>query len=490
MKVTKPNAFINNKRNGNFSVFTFNTESSYQMPIILLTSDISQFQRALTYSARLIEYENTLSDDYIKDTIFSDYIKLIEEKHQRDMANLEKTQSLEIVSRISGITQCISDKEVEYSDQIKQLKSDYDQQLKVLTKEKKKLEDDITATKHDLESQYEKEIRQLRRLLAEREAEFMSASKNESLIREQCNNESERVIKVIEDKHKQSLDALRQAFEVSIKLKDESIEQKEQKILLREQDFDRKQQRNSNSSFRGKDGENLFNEIVESKTKWKLTDTSKIAQSCDFSSIIHGIPVFFEVKKYSNNVGSSQVVKFLRDMKEHPEVQIGIFISLETNIACKNKDIPISIEWIHNSQCAVYIQSFNELDTEPTLALIDQLIQMVCMYNKLIGSRGEVSQETILQTKIDKARIYIERYISESIELLKCVTNDQKRHRDLIERTYSHIISVLKSQADTIKTALEILTGEHLEDNTVDESLIPVEVIDTKPKKSTKKTKN
>lgn len=173
-------------------------------------------------------------------------------------------------------------------------------------------------------------------------------------------------------------------------------------------------------------------------------------------------------------------------MKEHPEVRVGVFISLNTRIMGKDKDKPISIEWVNDSQCAIYVQSFKELDENHTLSLIDQVIKLSATYNKLIGSNGALSEETVLQGRIDKARVHIEEYISESCSLINRVKNDQKQFRDLVERSYSHTIAVLKKQMTSINTALENLTGEYKEDNTIDETLIDT-ADEVKPKKGGKK---
>jgi hypothetical protein len=478
------NAFISHKRSGELSIFTFNTNVTYEMPVALLTSDINQFQNTLTFAAKLIEYERSLSDEYVKGTIFTDYIKKLEEKHSSELITLEKSHSSEITSRLSDIIQSLSDKEIYYSDQIRQLRLEYDQQIKTLKKDKQKVEDDATATKIELENIFEKEIKTLRKQLTDKEIDLQSVSKNDMIIREECNSASEKMIKLIEAKHSQALQALRESYEVSMKLKDESIEQRESRISLRENEFEKKQLRNANSSLRGKDGENSFNELIELKTSWKLIDTSKIPRSCDFSSVIHNAKVFFEVKKYKDTVGSSEVTKFTRDMKENPDVIIGIFISHQSGIV--NKEIPISIEWINTSQCAVYIQRFNELDIDATLALLDHLIKIVGIYNKLISSNNIESKDCVLQNAIDKSRVYIERYLASSIELIKSVTNDKKKHLKIVEESYSNTLTCLKSQGEMIRIALEILTGEYIEDTNIDES-IASEISD--PKKTMKKKK-
>jgi hypothetical protein len=178
-------------------------------------------------------------------------------------------------------------------------------------------------------------------------------------------------------------------------------------------------------------------------------------------------------------------------MSEHPEVSIGIFISLNTRIVGKNHEIPISIEWIHDSQCAIFIHSFKELEIKSTLALLDQIIKITGVYKKIITSTGDISEGAILQPRIDKARIHIDQYISESSASMMRIKNDKKRHLDLIESTYLSTITSMKTQGTAIATVLSILTGEYIEDMNIDPTLIPdPEALKTeaaKPKKSTKK---
>jgi hypothetical protein len=176
-------------------------------------------------------------------------------------------------------------------------------------------------------------------------------------------------------------------------------------------------------------------------------------------------------------------------MKEHPEVIIGIFISWNTRIVGKDQAIPISIEWINDSQCAIYIQPLKDLEINTTLALIDQMIKITGTYKRLIGSKGDISETAVLQPRIDKARVYIDQYISESSALMRRVVNDKKRHLELVESGYSSTIASLKTQTAAITTVLSILTGEYLEDTTIDPTLIP-EPEPSKPKKQGKGTRS
>jgi len=479
-------AYAGRKRVGKNSVIKFNVKPTYEVPVCLLTSDISQFQSALDFSARLIELQKSLSDDFIKSSVYQDYMKSIETKHTNELLEAEKTASDNFGSKLSEIIQTITDKQREFNDQMDSVRKECDIQVKTILKDKKRLEDDATAAKLELETTLQKEIRNLKKQLAEKDSEVRSLSKGEAIIREQCNSESQKLLTMVEEKNTQALENIRKAYEQAIALKEEALQHREAKISQRELELQTSIQRNASSSYRGQDGESFFQRLAEEKMKWKLTDTSQIPHSCDYSGIIHALTVFFEMKNYTSDIRTDEVTKFLRDMKEHPEVRIGVFISLNTRIMGKDKDKPISIEWINDSQCAIYVQSFKELDENHTLSLIDQVIKLSATYNKLIGSNGALSEETVLQGRIDKARVYIEEYITESCSLINRVKNDQKLHRQLVESSYSHTLAVLKTQTAAINTALQILTGEYKEDNTIDETLV-VTLDEVKPKKGGKK---
>jgi len=479
-------AYAGRKRLGKNSVIKFNVNPTYEVPVCLLTSNISQFQSALDFAARLIDLQKSLSEDILKDTIYADYTRTIEEKHNQALIQVEKSASEGFSSKLSGIIQTIADKQLAFNEQVETIRSDYENQLRILVKEKKRLEDDATAAKTELESSLQKEIRNLRKQVTEKDAELQSLSKTDSIVREQCNLESQKLIRIIEEKNSNALDALNKSYEQTMKLKEEALQQREARVLQKEYELQTTLQRNASSTFRGQDGESYFQLLAESKMDWKLTDTSQIPHSCDYSATIHKVPVFFEMKNYTNDVRNEEVTKFLRDMKEHPEVHVGIFISLNTRIAGKDKDTPISIDWINDSQCAIYLQTFKELDVGHTLSLLDQIIKLSGMYNKLISSSSNISEESMLQGRIDKARVYIEEYITETCSLVKRVVNDQKLHRQLVESSYSHTLAVLKTQSAAINTALEILTGEYKENNTIDESLVE-QVDEVKPKRGGKK---
>jgi hypothetical protein len=121
MENNKKCAFVSNKKTQDCCTFTFNTECTYEMPVAILTSDIKQFQGVLTFAARLIELENSLSTEYLKDNLFAEYVTKIEGQHTRDLELVKQNGVDELASKISGLVNLISEKERVFSEQTREL---------------------------------------------------------------------------------------------------------------------------------------------------------------------------------------------------------------------------------------------------------------------------------------------------------------------------------------------------------------------------------
>jgi hypothetical protein len=110
---------------------------------------------------------------------------------------------------------------------------------------------------------------------------------------------------------------------------------------------------------------------------------------------------------------------------------------------------------------------------DTTLAIIDQVIKVTGLYNKRMNTNDSSSEESLFKLLIDKAKIHIEHYISESSTLMKRVINDKKRHLEIVESTYSNTIASLKTQNTSINTVFDILSNNNNREHIViDESLI------------------
>jgi len=446
------------------------------LPDNLRTCTISQFQNVLLFASKLLQIEESVSDEFTRDSLFAEYLKDINQKHSEQLLSVEKKSIVEFSSKISSFMTKNSEIEEEHKAAIAELKREYDQQLKNLQKVKATLEADLVTTKSELQATHIKESKTLSKRVSELEAELQIASKSESSIRERCQLESERVLKVVEEKNREML-----------KLKEDAISQREQKVMLKEQELQSKLQRQSSSVLRGHDGEGLFKGLAKEKMNWDLVKAPTF--SCDYSSTIHNTLTLFEVKNYTNPIPQVEVTKFLRDMKLHPEARTGIFISLNTTICGRDPNAPITLDWINASQCVMYIQACADLDLDHVFSLIDQVIRISGIFNNFINSQTTESNEPILQTRIDQAKTYLERSISRGAKLIKKIMTDRKHQIDFIESSTIYNISELKYQHADITTSIQTLLGEYSETPVDTEELEGIEKpVAKKPRSRAKPT--
>jgi hypothetical protein len=443
-------AFCSQEHVNRNTVISFYTSRSFTLPDDLRTCSIEQFQTVLLFAAKLLQLEKTISDEFTRDSLFAEYLKDINQKHSEQLATTEKKSALEISSKLSPLVSKISDIEDQHRDALLEIKKDYELQIKSLQKAKSTLESDLNATKSELKSEFAKESKVLSKRISELEAELQIASRSESSIRERCQQESDRLLKAVEEKNKQL-----------IELKETTLLQREQKLILKEQELQSKLQRQTSSVLRGHDGEELFRNTAKEKMKWDLVKAPTF--SCDSSSTIHGNLTLFEIKNYTNPIPQAEVNKFLRDMKMHPEARTGIFVSLNTSICNKDPAVPISLDWINASQCIMYIQSCADLDTDHTFSLIDQVIRISGIFNNFIASQTSESNEPVLQARIDQAKVYLDRTILRGASLIKKIMKDKKQQIEFIESAAIHNISELKYQSADITTTIQTLLGEYSE---------------------------
>lgn len=432
------------------TVLTFYTSRNYTLPDELRSCNIVQFENVLTFASKLLQIEHSISDEFTRDSLFAEYLKGINQKHSDDLVSIEKKSILEIASKISPLVSKVSQIEEQYKDTISDIKREYELQIKALQKSNAALETDINSSKSELKSEFAKESKTLSKRISELEAELQIASKSETTIRERCQQESDRLLKAVEEKNTQL-----------IELKESALLQREHKLVQKEQELQSKLQRQSSSVLRGHDGEELFRNTAKEKMKWDLIKAPTF--SCDSSSTIHGSLTLFEIKNYTNPIPQAEVNKFLRDMKLHPEARTGIFVSLNTPICNKDPNVPIILDWINESQCIMYIQSCADLDTDHVFSIIDQVVRISGIFNNFISSQTSESNEPVLQARINQAKVYLDRTISRGASLIKRIMKDKKQQIEFIESSTIYNISELKYQNADITTTIQTLLGEYCE---------------------------
>ena len=460
-------AFNARQHVGEYTIISFNVSNTYEMPVQLLTSHVVQFQKVLTFAATLIQHENNITHEFTKQALFDDYLKDVQLTHALDISRAEKKSLAELSPLLDRITLA----ERASADTIESIRRDYEQQIKTLLKTNKALESDSDTLRADSEALQQKETKALLKRIADLESDLQRASRGESTIRDQCRSESDRLIKALDDKNKEIL-----------KVKEESLSQREQKLLERESELQVKVKRQSSSVLRGQDGEHFFATLAKDKMDWTLTKAP--THSCDYASVILGIPVLFEIKNYSKPVPEKEISKFVADMKMHPEALVGIFISLNTTITGRSADIPIAIDWIHGSQTIIYIQSCIDLDLDHTLSLIEQVVRVTGIIGRAITSQEQESQEPVFQQRIEDTKVYVERSIANITKLITKIGVDKKNLTALIDTASREHVSQLKHLMTDITTVSQTLLGITIEPTSEDTA-----ESEPKPKKAPAKKK-
>lgn len=229
------------------------------------------------------------------------------------------------------------------------------------------------------------------------------------------------------------------------------------------------------SSEKGKAGEMDLDQLALQYTSWPpLENTSKIDHSCDRQAKIYGYKVMFETKKYSEEVGTKEVTKFLRDMNEHPDAVMGVFISYNSGIVGKKANGFIQMEWNEKNQLLLYINRAMEHDPADIFRVIDMLIGVAGRVYKLCEEKPEESDVAIrLAEKISRAKSVLEKMIVQITGMKRQLGADLKRTvAFLTEINTNHLYLVDQSLASA-KMVLDFLLGEDTENVSEESSSVP-----------------
>ena len=437
----------------NHNIVSFKVSETFLLSDTLTSCTIPQFESAITFAMTLVKLEASLTDEFTRKNICAQQFKDIEQAHKNECNALQLEYFTKLTASLNPLITKISDLESSHQATIEQVKNNYELRLKALQKEKALVESESFNAKQENETASKREEKALRKRVSELEIELHAASQSEHSIREKCQREFDRLLETIKEKNAELLE-----------VKQDILDKREQAILRKEQEMQVKIQRSVSSVFRGQDGEAYFGTIVKEKKGWNLENTSKIPHSCDYSSVILNTPVFFELKNYgSAAVKQHEVIKFLRDMKEHPEVLVGVFISLNTGISGKLPCTPISIDWIHGNQCVLYIQSLTDLDIDHVLSLIEQIVHITNIFNKNMAMTDTKEDTMFYQQRIDRAKVFLDETITRGAKLIKRILTDKQEQIKTIELSTSHVISELKHQHADITSSIDTLLGTYSE---------------------------
>ena len=234
-------------------------------------------------------------------------------------------------------------KEAEYLQQLKLKEADYLQQLK--------LKDSTIQTKDTYIENYQQELLKLRAKLSSLESD-LTQIREKTRYEERLNREE--ILKA-KDERISSLQEVVSTLGESINSLRRTIDEQTKHSLKVSQ----------NSTLKGRSGEFEVLDLFDCALKGTSQDylINRIASSESHSGDIHiqwrGAKLMCESKNYSSTVNKKEVEKFLDDMRERTEIDIGIFISLNSNIVGHTMKGDMDIQRLTDGRYCVYLSNFN-----------------------------------------------------------------------------------------------------------------------------------
>lgn len=279
---------------------------------------------------------------------------------------------------------------------------------------------------------------------------------------ERVKQDSNNKIKVIEEGNKNIVEFYK-----------EQINQMQHKTVTLEDKLFEKVTVSKSSAKRGRHGEEEFAVQAAAICGWNCERTADTSHSCDYRTQLYGLNVMFELKNYTNIVPAKEVQKFRRDMDEHREVHIGVFITTETEISgMRSADGLFKIEWTSFGQLLIFITQFNN-DIDGNLILLDRIINTAA--DPILKKTDDnIANDSII--KLERGLKYVET----AQERLRGIINRIMIDKRTAEDNYTQSLMSLKLLKEEIILIFQELSGNYEEEKQEE----------VKPKKRAKKMKD
>jgi hypothetical protein len=440
----------------------------------------------LTYTAEKNQYEEKLESlkkisTVEKETAQSKFDRELQILRNRleeaeGAAERLKSKCAEVEANSESIRkQCIDsiikEKDTEFQREAERANSTYNAEKKHYQEKLESLVKITTVEKETVQSKFERELKILRNRLEEAEAaEERAKSKcadieaNSESIRKQC---IDSIVKEKDIQFQREAERFEKstATRISDLLQQHNTAMADLKNLYAEKESRllKDIEKTLVSSEKGKLGEKEFDDLVlEFMPSWgKLVNTSKAVHATDRSCVIRNCFTLFEVKNYTTPVPKDEVVKFIRDMEDHGDAALGVFISLHTPIRGKNTTSNyISIEWTTKSQMLIYINSFNSNSTKDIFNFIDAYVDTAYRIYTKARETDNSDDSLRLQEQLAHIKVIVQSECKRFEEMSKSMSNDKKLLIEAITKQYNHNDTQIAGARKNLKRIIDIMLGK------------------------------
>ena len=314
----------------------------------------------------------------------------------------------------------------------------------------------------------DQEINRFRREREEVEVVLQQATKRIRRL-EQDTQEHEQRIRQEERRNREEIakekDARIQALEGQ--LKDSSKQLQTEFQQLREQMI----RNTAGSTNKGKDGEAQVEELLKlafgSAPSFDLNPVAKEGHKGDFIMDFAKAKFLWEVKNYSRMVNKDEVEKLHRDMRENPEIVMGIMVSLQTGIVGHTKAGDIDIEFIggNKGRCIVYISNLHQRpDKVFYLQSLRPLLEIIAQTAATATATEITSEESELEAFKSQA-ILIRNLLATHLTQTQRHYNSLSQHKKRSEQMFAELQSFVRESEGQVKEMIRVVIGS------VDETL-------------------
>lgn len=428
---------------------------------------------------------------FISET-YSDGFFISKFRHTKSVKDIVEVISQEDFELLLGMaanaltTMKDSVKSIEYKEA---LEKEIDKHRIISEGEKTVLKESAGSALKDVESRALKEADGLRRQIEELRGALLASEAGQQKMKEQMGAISEKAeaafknslaelgsqresqyqkeLARLQENHRQTIERMREDTRESMSRSDAQARETLAGMKATYAELEMKLRAAHEKTFvaveKGKQGEKEFEELCAQHTTWgPLINTSKEEAATDRRCVIRGCSTMFEVKNYQSTIPTAEINKFLRDMKEHSEAPLGIFVSLHTGISKKPGNY-IQTEWTDNSQLLVYISSFYTHSIPDTLDFIDSCAT-IAMAVYRAAKKSQDSDGVGLLSRIELAKISVTKELERVTECIDSLTRNKKEMVTLVEKQFVDSRLQMSLMKTGLGEMLGILLGKHEEE--------------------------
>jgi hypothetical protein len=221
----------------------------------------------------------------------------------------------------------------------------------------------------------------------------------------------------------------------------------------------------ASSALRGAAGEADFGEVLAG-AGLSAESTGKQSHMCDYRGQVGGVDVFYEVKNHLSVLREAEVAKFLRDMKEHPEVGVGVFCALQLPVPGVRRAGTmgggIVVEWLEDRRMVVYVGELLLGGLEAgieTMKVVRKFVEAGVRVRRMLLD-AEADEEgvaaALLVDRIERAKAYVEIVGERARSLFNKMRIDQKA----VAAIHDSSLASVKMLREEIKMCVGALLGE------------------------------